>query len=374
MSLLERLVKPSFTRLLDKLVGRDSIAPHEVNRSEIKRILVIRQHDQLGDFLLSMPVLRALREHFPDARIGLIARDYFADVASFVPCIDEVLVFRSSLLRWTLKRLIAFWRQLRGRWEMAVVLNTVSHSLTSDVLASVSGARYVVGSEAHLFPGCSRNSFYNVIAPLHRPPRHQTERNLDIVRVIGVDTQDMSEEIRITHNEGAFALERSATKSHPAPARLGMHLGAGKKPNRWPVKSFAGLAQMAREKYGVEIILFWGPAEYDLQREFCGLINFLPVAVEPSSLVRLASCFSKCDAMVCNDTGVMHLAAAVGVPLVAVFGPTDPTEWMPFGRNCVSIRGEQGKIENVSPETVIHELENLIGPKLKRRAADKTTF
>jgi len=372
VSLIDRYLKPNVLRMLERLFSKDTISPREVHHSEIRRILVIRQHDQLGDFLLATPVLRALRERYPDARIGLLVRDYFADVASRVPGIDEVLVFRANLLHWTFKRFTTLWDQLRKRWDMTVVLNTVSHSLTSDVLAYLSGARYTVGSEAHVFPGCSRNFLYNVVAPLHRPPRHQTDRNLDIVRILDADTQDLSEEIRISENEQMSARERFSKASLPAPLLIGMHIGAGKKPNRWPVKNFARLAEEVREKYGAEVILFWGLAEGDLCREFCRSVSFKPITMEPSSLVQLAACFSQCDAMVFNDTGVMHLAAAVGVPLVAIFGPTDPGEWMPIGKNCASIRGERGVTGNVSPEQVLRELQNLLGEKLKRSAENKS--
>lgn len=372
VSLIDRYLKPNVLRILERLFSKAPVSPKDVHHSEIRRILVIRQHDQLGDFLLATPVLRALRDRYPEARIGLLVRDYFADVAARVPAVDEVLVFRANLFHWTFKGFRTLWDQLRKRWDVTVVLNTVSHSLTSDVLAYVSGAQYVVGSEAHVFPGCRRNFFYNVIAPLYLPPRHQTDRNLDIVRILGVDTGDLSEEIWIPENERMSARERISKAIAPPPLLIGMHIGAGKKPNRWPVKSFAGLAGEVREKYGAEVVLFWGPAEGDLCREFCSSVNFNPITIGPSSLLQLAACFSQCDALVCNDTGVMHLAAAVGVPLVAIFGPTDPGEWMPMGKNCVSIRGEQGITGNVSPEKVLRELQNLLGGKLRRSKDNKS--
>ncbi len=373
VSLIDRYLKPSVLRMLERLFSKAPVSPHEPHHSEIKRILVIRQHDQLGDFLLATPVIRALREHYPDAKIGLLVRDYFADVASLVPGIDEILVFRANLFHWTFKRFTTLWNQLRRRWDMAVVLNTVSHSLTSDVLAYLSGARYIVGSEAHVFSGCSRNFFYNVVAPLHGPPRHQTDRNLDIVRILGVDTHNLSEEIRIPENERIPALERMSKAISPPRPLIGMHIGAGKKLNRWPVRNFASLAEQLREKFGAGIVLFWGPAEGELYREFCSSVSFSPMSVEPSPLLQLAACFSQCDAMVCNDTGVMHLAAAVGVPLVAIFGPTDPAEWMPIGKNCVSIRGEKGITGNVNPGNVLHAFQNLLGAKLGRSLENKSS-
>jgi len=87
-----------------------------------------------------------------------------------------------------------------------VVLNTVSHSFTNDLLANFSGARYILGSEQLIFPGCTRNFFYNLTAPYSPVEKHQSERNLDIVRHIGVETDDLSEVMHL------FNMERQAAQ------------------------------------------------------------------------------------------------------------------------------------------------------------------
>ncbi|MDZ7289150.1 MAG: glycosyltransferase family 9 protein [candidate division KSB1 bacterium] len=343
--------------------------PCQLDFTEVKRILVVRQHDMLGDFLLSTPVLRALHQRFPEAHIGVLVREYCADVARNNPYVNEVLVFYEHGLNWSWQRLRTLWRQLRRKWDLAVVLNTVSHSVTSDWLAHLSGARYILGSEHHIFPGCTRNFFYNLVAPYSKTLKHQSERNLDIVRHIGADTNNLSEVMHLDDIERQAAHQKFTNLGlRSGQLVIGMHVGAGKLMNRWPISRFSRLARLLREKYAAEIVLFWGPKEKNLSRQFCEEIRFQPVKVEPTDLRELAALFTQCDAVVCNDTGVMHVCAAVGVPLVAIFGPTDPKEWKPIGDKFVAARGKDQTVESVSVEQVLAALAFLLGERLERHA------
>ena len=134
--------------------------------------------------------------------------------------------------------------------------------------------------------------------------------------------------------------------------------------NRWPAVRFAELAQRLHDQFGVQIVLFWGKSEEGLSREFCKQVRFQPIKVAPTALRELAAYFTNCDLLICNDTGVMHIGAAVGVPLVAIFGPTDPKEWKPVGKSFVAVRGEAGKIENVGFDQAFATLLSTFGDRL----------
>jgi len=366
---IEQYVKRRYLKWLEKIFAKAILMPYQLDLANVKRILVVRQHDMLGDFLLSTPVLRALHQRFPEAHIGVLVREYCTDVARNNPYVDEVLVFYEHGLNWSWRRLRTLWGQLRSKWDLAVVLNTVSHSVTSDWLAHLSGARYILGSEHHIFPGCTRNFFYNFIAPYAKTLKHQSERNLDIVRHIGADMNDLSEVMHLDDMERQAACHKLTSlglrSSQPV---IGMHVGAGKLMNRWPVSRFSKLAQLLHEEYGAEITLFWGPRENNLSRQFCEEVRFQPIKVEPTDLRELAALFAQCDVVVCNDTGVMHVCAAVGVPLVAIFGPTDPKEWKPIGDKFLAVRGKDQKTESVSVEQAFAALAFLLGKGLKRHA------
>ncbi|MDZ7267323.1 MAG: glycosyltransferase family 9 protein [candidate division KSB1 bacterium] len=364
----EQFCKRRGLALLEKWLAVEELAPEQVARAALRRILVIRQHDYLGDFLLATPVLRALREHFPHAHLGVLVRRYTAEVARHNQYVDEVLVFEEHGWNWTPARLRRLWRQLRQGWDLAIVLNTVSHSLTSDVLARFSRARYCLGSAERVFPGCSRNFFYHLSAPPAAGRRHQTDRNLDIVRVLGIDTSDHREVMTLTPADRAFAAGFLARHGiSPTERIVALHLGAGKRDNRWPPEKFAAVANALHRDYRVRLLAAWGPQEGALGEAFLRRLAFSPVVVKNVSLRQLAALLAAADGYVCNDTGVMHVGAAVGVPLVAIFGPTDPALWKPPGEKFIALRGHNGECANVEPEQVLHALLRLVSPPLPAR-------
>ena len=354
---LLRRIKDQLPGWLEPLLAVPTIDPSMAQRRPVKRILIIRQHDQLGDFLLATPALRAVRERHPEAHIGLVVRSYFAEVARLVPFVDEVIVVEENASRWTLASWRRFWRSIRSSWDLAVVLTTVSHSLTSDLVARLSRAGVIVGSSGRVFAGTSRNFFYHVEAPLVDGTRHQSERNLDIVRAIGCDSKDVREEIRVPDVDRRSV--QVASERFPG-RRVGFHLGAGKLANRWPVERFVELAAALRRTAPTTIVLFWGPAEASLRDEFLRQEGAAAECVGPQPLPTLAAWFRSCDLMVCNDTGVVHVAAATGVPTLALFGPTDPREWAPAGDHVRALRGTGGEVSTIRAEEAARLAEELL--------------
>lgn len=358
---VEQSCKRTALRWLEKLIAKEQLSPARLDFAEIKRILVIRQHDMLGDFILATPVLPALRQAFPHAHLGVLVRGYFADVVAQHAAVDEVLLFHEHGRQWTWRSARRFYRQLRRGWDLTIVLNTVSHSLTSDLLAYFSKARYVLGSEHRVWEGCSRNFFYNLLAPYAAEAKHQSERNLDIVRRLGVKPQSAAEVMHLTQEERERAFIKLKKENlRSGKLVIGMHVGAGKIPNRWPIEKFAELAQRLRDEREAEVVLFWGKNEGELAEKFCARVRFAPIKIAPTSLREMAACFTHCHAMICNDTGVMHVCAAVDVPLVAIFGPTPPEQWKPVGEKFIAVRGKDETTASVAVEEAWKALRRLL--------------
>lgn len=358
---IERFFKKRCLKLLEGVCGKRELSPSEVDLESIRRILIIRQHDQLGDLLVSSPAFRALRERFPKAHISLLVREYTAEAVLNNQYLDEIIVYYKVGYNWTLRRILQFLKKLRAGYDLTVVLNTVSHSFTSDLLAHLSGARYVLGSEHQVFPGCHRNFFYNLIAPYWKGPRHQTERNLDILRYLGIDTTDKREVLTLTAEETDWARKYlNDLGMNSKEAAVGIHPGAGKRENRWDVGNFVQVAHHLHYKHGAEILVMWGPKEEEIGQRMLRELTFKPIVVKGLNLRELAAVISQLDLLLCNDTGVMHLAAAVGTPLVAIFGPTDPGDWKPIGEGFVALRGEDKRCDSVGVEDVIREVDKLL--------------
>ena len=346
--------------LIEKSFGRKALSPLEINLSDINRILVIRQQDQLGDFLLSTPVLRALRERFPGSRITVLVRGYTRDAAAFNQYINDVFFLPESGYSYSFTWLKSFWRNLRAGYDLAILLNTVSHSLSSDILSFLSKSQYVLGSEHRIFPGCQRNLFYNLIAPYAEEEKHQTERNLDIVRYLGIDTDNRSEIMTVTKEERNWAAEYLRGKGTTKNTRLiGIHPGAGKVENRWQVNKFAAVANVLYER-DLLPVLFWGPKEKELGEELLAQLEFKPIICDTLNLRRFAAVVQQMKLFLCNDTGVMHVAASVGTPLVAIFGPTEPVYWKPLGEQFIAVRAEDQQCQSVTVEKVLEQMKKLL--------------
>lgn len=350
---IEQIFKQKLLRFLEKVVGVQQLTPADIDHNSIKKILVIRQHDQLGDFLLSTPVFRALRSRYPQAEIAVVARKYTTAVALHNCYINKVITFYEHGRDWNLARLRTLLGELRAGYDLTVVLNTVSHSLTSDLLAWISRAPYILGSEHLQFKGTSRNFFYHLCAPYFDGEKSQSARNVDIVRYIGANTDDLTELITLTSAEQEWAIGQLRELGWNGRQKiLAIHPGAGKLGNRWPVNNFIQAGNTLAIKYDMLVALAWGPAEADLGKQLCAGLTCPYIIINNQNIRKIAALFAQASLFLCNDTGVLHVAAAAGTPLVAVFGPTNPAEWKPIGEQFAAVRGSTNYCSDVQPEQV----------------------
>lgn len=361
---IEQFFKRKTMGILELAFKRKRLQPAQVDWKSIRKILVIRQHDQLGDFLLSTPVLRALREGFPQAQIDLLVRSYQEPVARNNRYLNEILVFQEVGYHWRLKSLWSFLRKLRSGYDLVIVLNTVSHSNTSDFLAWLTGAPYVLGPSHLRFPGTNRNFFYNLEAPYREDGKHQSAKNLEIVSYLNISTTNLREEMTLLPEEQGWARrylkKLKFTFDRPI---VGIHPGAGKIKNRWSLENFAKVAEIFNKRHGAQIAVFYGSNERSLAEALSKKIRIPVTIISDLTLREFAAVVSQIDLFLGNDTGTTHVTAAAGTPLVAVFGPTDPREWKPWGPEFIAIRGKNGTCESVSPEEVVRAGESLLAKK-----------
>jgi ADP-heptose:LPS heptosyltransferase len=276
--------------------------------------------------------------------------------------IERILIsFCEHGFDWTPGQFISFIRHVRAGYDLVIVLNTVSHSLTSDLVACMSGAKYVLGSEHLRFKGTSRNFFYNFLAPFRPENRHQSERNLDILRYIGIKCNDTHEHLTLTAAEKEWAqvylqqLGREFNK-----VLIAIHPGAGKIINRWPVAYFANVANRLQREMNAQLFVTWGYHEAALGLELVKELDCPALVTTQNDIRKLAALLSQADLFLCNDTGVMHVAAAVDTPLIALFGPTDPGQWKPAGDKFVALRGKDFKCDSVMPVQVYRTAKKML--------------
>ena len=297
----------------------------------IERILVIRT-DGIGDVLNSTPAIAALREAYRDAHISVLARHPGVETLLLNPHIDELLAYDATARLRSIKKLRA------GCYDMAIVLH---NSSWCNLMAYLSGAHYRVGRRSER----KRFSFtltHGVSSSDPKGTKHEIDRNMDLVRLVGAKDGTQELIFRLSVEERAWAKDFLRREDIYTPL-VGIHPGGSSFDKLWPAENFAHAANELAKRLQAKIMLFCGPGEeallQDVQR-YNANQNYTSevISIAGLPLRQFAALLEKCSIFLCNDSGPMHIAAALKVPTVAIFGPTDHVRWKPRSEKAVAVR------------------------------------
>src|SRR5882672_12272803 len=300
-----------------------------------RNILVI-DFGQLGDVVLSLPALGAVRKRFPRARITVAVGKPGAEVVGLSGFADETLVvdrvgLRDGFKPLSVLRVFKLVKDVREKkFDFVIDLHSLSET---NLLGFLSGAPKRLYARR---PGRS----LDYLANFHpRPPvetdhrkRHLIDRYLDVLIPLEIEKVDRLPSLK-TRPADAVALERILIKAKAdagAPL-VGLFPGAGHPSRRCPLEQFASLADFLIRNDQVRVLVFLGPEERafvkDIRRQFPPSI----VILDQLSIPQLAAAQARLVAFVSNDTGPMHIAAAVGTPVVLLLDKRAPESYLPQG-------------------------------------------
>jgi heptosyltransferase-2 len=318
-----------------------AVAPEKINR-----ILVFAYHG-LGNFIMYTPALRLLRECYPDARIDLQVGNNTGceEVLAGAGLFDNIYNLRYSAgLRAWIKRA----KEVRETGYDLTVNEFHSHSWPLALLVAASRAPFRLGHVtspgwSHRF---SRYSFVFNIPVAMREDEHEIERYLDLVAAVGarrVRLSDARTFIHLAEEDKEFArLFLSGGRYARAGAIIGVQPGTSPamRWKQWPVERYrAVIERLLAERADSQIILFGSPSEAEMIEEIArGMGQRVSVAAGKTTVKQVAALIERCDMLVCNDSGLMHAAVAVGTPVVAIYGPTDIRRTAPLGARHRVIR------------------------------------
>jgi lipopolysaccharide heptosyltransferase II len=277
----------------------------------VKKILVIKLR-AIGDVLLSTVVLESLRSGFPDASIDFLTERPSREVIEGNPCVNSAVIFDGK--KQSGLGLILDIR--RRRYDLVIDL---FGNPRSALVALGSGARYRVGYRFGWRRYC-----YNIITEPRGNKVHNTEFNLDAVRRLGIPVVSSSPHFPLTRKANDFAEAFFSDRGLKGKFVVALNPGGGWPSKRWPIRHFAQLGDQLTEKYGAKILVVWGPGEEGRAAEIQKSMRARPDLIPPSNLKQLGAILKRCNLIVTNDSGPMHIAAAVGTAVVAIFGPTNP--------------------------------------------------
>lgn len=347
-----------------KLISR--ITPFSPQK--VKRILIIRM-DRIGDVLLSTPTFRAVRRHFPKAQIYLLVRSYTKDLVTGNSDIDQLIIFDDKMPFF--KELVKYARDLKKKgFDLAIVLHP---SFCSNFLAFASCAEYRIGYDAY------GGGFFltKKIADTKKDKlRHEVEVSLDVVRSIGIDTRDKRLVLNVSQEAEEFADEFLRKNNIDREAHLvAIHPGARYKYMRWLEEGFARVSSFLIERYAAKVIIIGESDEQDLGERIASLMNQRPIViVGETSLVQLISLLKRCRLFIGNSSGPMHIAAALGIPVVAIFGNIHPADhyrhWGPWGEGQAIVTKNLNCLNCHPADCLSLDCMKLISPEDVMQAAE----
>src|SRR5215213_2920321 len=298
---------------------------------EPRNILVI-DFGQLGDVILSLPALAAVRHRFPRARVTVAVGGAAASVVEMAGVADEALAVDRVALRdgpkhlsvWQIGKLVMEVR--RRKFDFVVDLHSLSET---NLLGFLSGAGQRLYARR---PGRSLDYLANFrpAPPVEDRSKHAIDRYLDVVSPLGVGEVSRVPRLPVREEDGRAvdemlrrALAGGKTRRGRTTAGglgdgplVGIFPGAGHPSRRWPVERFAELAWMLERNDAVRTVLFAGPEERRFVREARPKFPPSTVVLDKLSVPQLAAAAERLSVFVSNDTGPMHVAAAVGTPVV----------------------------------------------------------
>lgn len=306
------------------------------------RILLVRL-GALGDIVHAIPVAAALRRAFPGARIDWLVSAKHREILDLVPVIDRRLVIndrpgrpgtgvrtvRGDLSPTTTTSMLSAIGELRrAHYDVALDLQGL---LKSAVLARMSGATRVIGfSSAYLREPLAR-AFYTEV---HEPKgiAHVMFQNLSLLEALGLTATPP--EFPIERTDSAIARDmQERTRGRYAL----LNPGAAWPNKRWPPSRFGAVAAALRERHGLMSVVPWGPGEQPIAEELVASSNGAAILSPPTSIADLVALTRGAALMISGDTGPTHIAAAVGTPLVGLFGPTRPARNGPWSPADVTV-------------------------------------
>lgn len=300
-----------------------------LRESKYRRILVVRT-DRIGDVLISTPVLKALREHYPTSYLAMMVAPATREIVEGNPCVDKVIVFDKDRYRGFFAT-FSFAKKLKNEdFDVALFLHP---TVRVHLLAFLAGIKERIGYD--------RKAPYFLTRTIpHRKQegtKHECDYNFDLLELLGIyhvqrelympiraDSERAVEELL---GEAAIAPGEVLVAVNPASSCIS---------HRWPLVKFAEVIDRLQTQFRVKVLIVADTMHRDVSLELLGLTKTMPLDFSGRfNLSELASLFKRCRLVISNDSGPVHLAVAVKTPVISIFGRNQPglspRRWGPLG-------------------------------------------
>jgi heptosyltransferase-2 len=314
------------------------VSGRRIDKSRVRRILV-RATNWVGDVVMSLPALEVVRENFPSSSITVLARPWVVPLFKNHPAVDAIIPFRQ------MKGIFAYCRELmrvaklirNNGFDLAILFQ---NAFEAAFLAYLGGIKFRVG-----YRGDGRGFLltHRIVKTEEVLKSHQVEYYLSLLKAMGwggtsrephlyAAQEDMENARRLIHEKGIMEGDYVIGLS---PGAL---FGDAK---RWPADRFARIGDWAVERWSAGVLVLGSGNETDICEVLCGSMAHEPYNLCGRTTLGVAvGLVRHCSLFVTNDSGLMHIAAALGVPTLAIFGSTDPVATGPRGSKTRIVKHE----------------------------------
>jgi len=309
-----------------------------LGRKDRRKKILIFNVNWLGDVIFSSPFIRAVREAFPDSYIACAAPPRCKEILESNTRINELIIFDEKGSERSLLGKMNFTARLRReRFDIAFILH---RSMTRALMTYMAGIKERVGYDT------KRRGFL-LTNKLKSPPKelHRVEHFLGLAKAMGAEATKGDYELFITEPD-----RKKANRILESAGIIGLeeyvvlNPGGNWDPKRWPVSSFAKLADRLIDAYGLKVLMTGSKKDRVLADEIRKKMEYEPASVcGKTNLRELGAVLEKSRLVIAGDSGPMHIAVSTGTNVVALFGPTSPDITGPHGRGSYTVlKGDVG--------------------------------
>ncbi len=286
------------------------------SKQQIKKILCIKPRG-IGDIVLSTIILENLRDYFPEASIDYLTEDFAKDALLNNPLVRKIHSMEKS--EFSLK--VA----LRLRKEKYDLVFDLWSNPRSAQITFLSGAKFRSG-----FAYRGRKYAYNLLADSGRGEHHSAEHNLELLKAAEIPVQSKQVHYHLSDEENKAGADFIKENFNDGEFIVGIIPSGGWDSKRCDAPKWVDICLAASEKYKAKFLILWGPGD---ENDADHINNVLPdksVIAPLTSLREMSGMINNCSMVIANDSGPMHISAALGVPTLGLFGPTNPKMHGPY--------------------------------------------
>ncbi len=326
--------------------------------SEVRRVLLVRLRS-IGDTVLMTPCLSALKSFRPDAKVAVLMEPLSAPVLEDHPLVDDLLIVRPGAAKRA--RLSVKLRPMR--FDVAFNMHG---GTTGAILAAVSGAKSTIGYRDYGFSWMLDKRAPSPDQILGREGLHSVDQQLALLNWSGVPLPQTKPKLSLTVSDAARQSVRARL------AQLGIDISAEEKrfavlapaaameSKRWPAEGFASVADQLSKDWNLPSVIIAGPGQENIALDVAQLARSPAKPLTGIGLKELIALLELSGLFIGNDSGPMHIAAALARPVVALFGSSNATVWHPWTDSPYRILQAEDGIRQIRANDVIASVEEVI--------------